>query len=72
MRLSDNKIDELWFLCGYIFSEHDKNFKALRKDDIKELRQDLDIAKEVLWERLLIETPIKDFKKRLERIENET
>ena len=66
--LNDEKIDELWFRCGYIIVDHRKDFKALRQSDIDRIRRNIQSAREVLWN-LIIETPIDIFKKKLAEVE---
>ena len=66
-KLSDKKIDELWYLCGFIILNREKKFKAIRQIDIDSIRENLDSAKEVVWD-LIEETPIKEFKKNLFKI----
>ncbi len=68
-KLSPEKIDELWFLCEFIFTDHEKNLKALRNIDIQEIKESLDSAKEVVWSYLLVEVPIEMFKKNLKKVE---
>ncbi len=67
-KLSPEKIDELWFLCEFVYMDHEKNLKALRNEDIKQIKESLDSAKEVV-DYLLAETPVEMFKKNLEKVE---
>ncbi len=68
-KLPPEKIDELWFLCEFIFTEHEKNLKALRNEDIEKIKESLESAEEVV-DYLLAETPIEMFKKNLEKVES--
>lgn len=67
-KLSDEKIDGLWYLCRFIISGREEKFKAIRQMDIDGIRENLDSAKEVVWN-LISETPIKEFKKNLSKVE---
>ena len=61
-RLPDNKIDELWFKCGFNISDNGSSFKAIRKSEINKIRKSFDSAKEVV-KKLLMETKINEFRK---------
>ncbi len=68
-KLSDEKIDELWYLCGYIYSKREEKFKAMAQEYIDRIRESLDSAKNVvgnLWD----ETKTKDIRKNLSIAEN--
>lgn len=68
-KLSDEKIDELWFLCGYIYTEREEKFKAMAQEYLDRIRESLDSAKLVvgnLWD----ETKIEDIRKNLSVVEN--
>jgi hypothetical protein len=67
-KLSDEKIDKLWYLCKFIISGREEKFKAIRQMDIDRIRESLDSAKKVVWN-LILETKLKDFKKNLSKIE---
>lgn len=67
-KLSDEKIDELWRLCGFIISGREEKYKAIRQTDIDRIRESRDSAKKVVWN-LIAETSRKDFKKNLARVE---
>lgn len=66
-KLPPEKIDELWFLCGFIYTHHDPTLKALRKEDILEIQKGIEQAKEVVYN-LLFETPIEKFKENLKKV----
>ena len=69
INLSDDNIDELWFRCEFIMADHKKDeLKALRKDDIENIRSGVDDAEDTVVA-LLTETPIKDVEKNLEELE---
>ena len=68
--MPDKKIDGLWHMCGFIIEGRDKDFKALRKHDIERIRKSLQEAEEVVAN-LLLETPIDEFRKNLEKAEKE-
>lgn len=68
-KLSDEKIDELWFLCGYIFAEREEKFKAIQQGYISRIRKNLDSAKKVI-EMLWDETKTEDVRKNLSAVEN--
>tara|TARA_Y100000310_G_scaffold94667_1_gene92418 strand:- start:30 stop:314 length:285 start_codon:yes stop_codon:yes gene_type:complete len=68
-KLSDEKIDELWHLCEYIYTEREEKFKAMAQEYIDRIRESLDSAKNVvgnLWD----ETKTEDIKKNLLMVEN--
>ena len=68
-KLSDEKIDEFWYLCGYIYSEREEKYKAIAQEYIDRIREGLDSAKIVvgnLWD----ETKTKDIRKNLSIVEN--
>ena len=68
-KLSDEKIDELWHLCEYIYTEREEKFKAIAKEYIDRIRESLDSAKIVvgnLWD----ETKTEDIRKNLSIVEN--
>lgn len=67
-KLPPEKIDELWFLCEFVYADHEKNLKALRNDDIEKIKESLESAEDVLGY-LLAEVPIEMFKKNLEKVE---
>lgn len=67
-KLPPEKIDELWFLCEFVFMEHEKNLKALRNEDIKKIKESQESAEDVV-DYLLAETPIGMFKNNLEKVE---
>jgi len=67
-KLPPEKIDELWFLCGFIYAEREKNLKALRNEDIEKIKESPESAEEVV-DYLLAETPVEEFKKNLEKVE---
>lgn len=67
-RLSDEKIDKLWHLCGFIISDRERKFKAIRQIDLDSMRNNLDSAKETVWN-LIAETPVDTFKKNLSKVE---
>jgi hypothetical protein len=74
-KFSDNEIDELWYLCGYIYSEdlypyREKRFKAMAQEFIDRIMKNIDSAKEVIWN-LICETRIEEFKKNLLKVERE-
>jgi len=62
--LSDEKVDELWFRCGFIISDYEINFKSLREMDIIMIRTSEESAMEVV-KSLLLETRKEEFKKHL-------
>ncbi|MBN1923988.1 MAG: hypothetical protein JW791_04490 [Nanoarchaeota archaeon] len=68
-KLSDEEIDEVWYLCGFIISDHRSDLKALRDYDIKQIRKSVQGAYGVL-EILLQETFVEDFRKNLKKVEN--
>ena len=63
-KLSPEKIDSLWHQCGYVYANHDKNLKALRKTDIEKILGDLDSAKEKVWS-LIAESHLNEVKRNL-------
>jgi len=65
--LSDKDIDELWFLCGFIISEREERYKAVRQEEVDRIRESLNSAKEVVWN-LLAEIRLEDFTKNLSKI----
>jgi len=68
-KLSDDKIDQLWYLCGYIYSEREDKFKAMAQEYIDRMRKSLDSAKGVvglLWD----ETKTQEIRKNLLIVEN--
>ena len=68
-KLSDEKIDELWYLCGYIYTEREEKFKAMSQEYIDRIRESLDSAKLVvgwLWD----ETKTEEIRKNLSIVEN--
>ncbi len=68
-KLSDEKIDELWYLCGYIYSEREEKYKAMAQEYIDRIRESLDSAKNVvgnLWD----EVKTEDIRKNLSIVEN--
>ena len=69
-KLSDKKIDELWYLCGFIISEREENFKAIGQMNINRIRGSLDSAKKVVGN-LLSETKLEEFKKNLSKVEEQ-
>lgn len=78
LKLSDKKIDELWYRCGFIYDrpkpaiiyeDKNKDLKALYDDaldDIKKWKEESEIL-----ETFLTETSIKEVLKNLEEIEKE-
>jgi hypothetical protein len=74
-KLSDKQIDELWYLCGYIYSEdsypyREKNFKAITQEYLDKIRMDFESAKIVvgwLWD----ETKTEEIMRNLEKVERE-
>ncbi len=67
-KLSPKQIDEVWYRCGFIITDHEKGFKALRKTDIEAIVKGLDTAKEKVWD-LVLETHVSDVKKALAEME---
>ena len=68
-KLSDSQIDELWFLCEFIYSYRDEGFKAINKEYLERIRNHIESAKQVviyLWD----ETRTADIRKNLKIIEN--
>lgn len=63
LKLPDKLIDELFFRCGFIYSEH--TMKALSQENIDDIRND----ERTIEFSLLSETPKKDVLKNLEDIE---
>lgn len=63
-KFSDEQIDELWYLCGYVQTEREEKFKAISQEYIDRIRESLDSAKLVigwLWD----ETKTEEIKKSL-------
>ena len=67
-KLSPEQIDEVWYRCGYIITDHEKDFKALRESDIDAIIAGLDSAKVKVWH-LVAEAHLSDVKKALAAIE---
>lgn len=67
-KLSQKQIDEVWYRCGFIITDHEKQYKALRKSDVDAITRGLDSAKEKIWH-LIAETYISDVKKALAEME---
>lgn len=68
-KFSDEKIDELWHLCGYVYAEREEKFKAMSQEYIDKIRESLDSAKNVvgnLWD----ECKTEDIRKNLSIVEN--
>jgi hypothetical protein len=68
-KLSDEKIDELWYLCGYIYTEKEEKFKAMSQEFLNRIRESLDSAKLVVGN-LWVETKTEDIRKNLSIVEN--
>lgn len=68
--LPDEKIDELWHLCGFVMEDRGEN-KAIREKDLEKIRKGPEDAKEVLWS-LLSETKFEEFEKNLVKVEKKT
>jgi hypothetical protein len=67
-KLSPKQIDGVWYRCGFIIVDHEKEYKALRKSDMDDIVGGLDTAKEKIWH-LIAETHISDVKKALAEME---
>lgn len=72
--LTPNKIDELWFLCNFILSGHEKNnLKALRTCDIEKITSDDQSAKQLILylfretRKEVIEKNLKEIEKQIEQ-----
>lgn len=68
-KLSPKQIDEIAYRCGFIITDHEKEYKALRKSDVDAIVSGLDSAKEKIWG-LLAETHLNEVKKALAEREN--
>ena len=68
--LSVKQIDELFYKCGLIYTKHEKPFKALLADQPGEIKKFKGDSIPVL--ELLEETPFKEVKENLEKIEKST
>ncbi len=66
-KLSDKKIDKLWYLCKFIISGREKKYKAIRQQDINRIRSSLSSAKEAV-QNLIAETRLKEFKRNLRKV----
>lgn len=67
-KLPPEKIDELWFLCEFIYADREKENKAISNEYIERIKEDLESAEEAV-DYLLAETPIEMFRKNLEKVE---
>jgi|WetSurMetagenome_2_1015567.scaffolds.fasta_scaffold72186_3 hypothetical protein len=67
-KLNPKQIDEVWYRCGFIITDHEKEYKALRKSDVEAITGGLDTAKEKVWN-LISEVYISDVKKALAEME---
>ena len=68
-KISDKKIDTLWYLCDYIYSEREDKSRAISQKYIDRIRESLDSARNVvgsLWD----ECRTEDIKKNLSIVEN--
>lgn len=66
-----NKIDELWFLCNFILSGHEKdNLKALRVCDIEKITANEQSARQLILY-LFRETRKVEIEKNLKLLEEE-
>jgi len=61
---SPEKIDELWFKCGWMDSEKGKN-KSLPDWRLKKIKENSEFCKNSI-KNLLLETPLREFEKELE------
>lgn len=68
MRLPREQLDELWYLCGFIISDHAKDLKALREEDIKNVKNNFSSA-ELVLSVLLTETSIIEFEENLKKVQ---
>ncbi|MBD3209937.1 hypothetical protein GF318_00995 [Candidatus Micrarchaeota archaeon] len=69
-RLEDRGIDELWYRCGFVMKDKEKEYRALRQFDMDRLRSGLDTAKKVVLG-LFLETKVKEIEENLENIESQ-
>lgn len=67
-KLPPEKIDELWFLCEFIYADREKGNKALSNEHIERIKESLESAEELVGY-LLAETPVEMFRKNLEKVE---
>jgi len=68
-KLRDGLIDTLFYRCGLIYSEHDKNFKALNSSLLQELKKEKENSAAIC--ELLLETPFEEVLTNLKKIEME-
>lgn len=78
LKLSDEKKDELWFRCGFIYQkpnpailheDKNKNLKAIFDDELDDIKKYKEES-EVLMT-FLLETPLEDVLSNLSKIEKE-
>ena len=67
-KLSPERMDMLWHRCGYIYANHEENYKALRKTDIETILRDAESAREKVWS-LIAESHLDEVKKALAELE---
>lgn len=69
-KLAPNQIDAIFHSCGFIFADHVKEFKALRKSDIDSIMGDIETAKKTIWD-LINESRIEEVKSALDAQEKQ-
>ncbi len=67
-KLAPEKIDEVWFICGFIYSERESGMKALSNEHLEKVKESLESAEDVVSD-LLLETHVEEFRKNLEKVE---
>jgi hypothetical protein len=65
--LSKEKIDELWFKIGFVYTSKDNN-KALPTENIEQIKDSYEYARSAVLS-LFIESPIDSIRKNLNNIE---
>jgi hypothetical protein len=67
-KLPSNLIDQLWYLCHFIISDREPEYKAIRQIDVKNIKKSPEAAKTVLKD-FLFEVRIDDVRINLTKLE---